>query len=551
MFLQRLTVWQRLSLLLVTSALALTLLIWLSIDGLLDMDAEIHEMADRTQAQRYSQGIIVRAQDMRSEILLALQHNPSSAEIQRLHDHSLSRHLDGLDKATKELTESIDLLKQTMGSPSAEAAPMIETLQKEVANFVQSIDPARRKLAAEQYVDANILLLKQINPAFSTLRQAAVALNDHVANAATEQAKQAKAHSRSDMIMTLVIGILAIALGSAIGLAVARSIVRQLGGEPDGAIAHMEKVASGDLTVRTGAPSGSLLAALDGLTGGLNGMVRQVHSRATEVANHSNEIARTAREVAQAANVESEATSSMAAAVEQLTVSINHLADMADESERLAQQTHTLALGGETQVREAAQEMNRIAGDVKVAWEQVTSLDGSAGEISSVAQVIKEIANQTNLLALNAAIEAARAGESGRGFAVVADEVRKLAERTTLATGDIDKMITAIQDKTGGIASSMNDMLPQVERGTASAQLAAQSLEQISEASEQILHRTRDSVSASHEQRQASNAIAQRVEQIAQMVEETSAAMRNASESAGHTGQLAVDLKSMVERFRI
>jgi len=59
--------------------------------------------------------------------------------------------------------------------------------------------------------------------------------------------------------------------------------------------------------------------------------------------------------------------------------------------------------------------------------EQVQGLSGYAGELESMAQGVRSVAEQINVLALNAAIEAARAGEHGRGFAVVAAEVRRLA----------------------------------------------------------------------------------------------------------------------------
>ena len=356
---------------------------------------------------------------------------------------------------------------------------------------------------------------------------------------------------RQRLLYSLSIAALLIALIGGLGYAIARGVLRQVGGEPADAIGFMARVAAGDLTgSMPAAPKGSMLASMGEMVDAIRAMVSEISHSSSRLTQGAEQISTASREVASASQHQSDATSSMAAAIEEMTVSINHISDSAKDTQQNSLSSVALSGDGFGRVEAATQEIREIASTVSDASARIRKLEERANQISSIAGVIKDIAGQTNLLALNAAIEAARAGEQGRGFAVVADEVRKLAERTSAATIEIEQMITGIQSDTVQVVGVMDAALPQVAAGVKAAESAADSLRRIKDGAQSTLTSIREVADATHEQSVASNSIAQKVEEIATMVDQTTAAMQSTAETAADLERIAGELTVLVSRFR-
>ena len=303
--------------------------------------------------------------------------------------------------------------------------------------------------------------------------------------------------------------------------------------------------------ISTSSSVAPLGTAYNDLMSSFQGIISRVLFNASQLAQASTRLIAEARETTTGSQQQNSAAESAAAAVAEMADGVRSAAEKAEETARIAQEACEHSNQGQRIVRDASEEIERIARSVEQSAQVVSALGERSEQISSIVKVIHEIADQTNLLALNAAIEAARAGEQGRGFAVVADEVRKLAERTTAATGEISRVIQAIQEETRSAITTIRAGSEQARNGAGLARQAAEALERINQGARQTLDMASEIAGTMAEQSGKSGRIAEMVTDIMTLADRNASLSRETLAEADQLAYLATTLEEVGTVFKL
>ncbi len=441
-----------------------------------------------------------------------------------------------IDSGTNEYSKSWDIIKNHL-KESSDLEAKITTIWND-----------NKKLGKE--LEAAVFKVKDLAQSLSKMTEEEIAHYERIGSTLT--------------LTVLATGLLAFII---IGALIANSIVKPINNIVNG----LRDVAEGegDLTKRLAIKSqgevGELANLFNAFMVKLQSLIKDISGNSNTLEESSAGLTVIAGHLAKGAEDMMLRSNDVATASEEMSTNMNNVAAASEEASTNINMVAAAAEEMTATVREIAQnslKAREITEKAVVNTDNVTSkvneLGKAALEISKVTEVITEISEQTNLLALNATIEAARAGDAGKGFAVVANEIKELAKQTASATQEIKTRIDGIQSSTNEtvveighiskIIEEINDIVgtiaTAVEEQSVSSQEISNSISQASQGIEEVNQNVNQTSAVS------SN-ITSDIGSVDRGVKDISENSSQIDSSAKELAQLAMQLKSLVGRFKV
>ena len=417
------------------------------------------------------------------------------------------------------------MFAEETGTTGTEKSLLTKVKEQETASAALPAKAQELGVANDLEV-ATIAFIKKIRPVqkkwLDSLDELVVA-EDKQSQAIADEARSAYASAKT---MMALLGALALVFGIIAAVIITRSLLKQLGGEPDYAARIAGEVAAGNLASAIHTHAGdesSLLAEMKTMRDSLVNIVGQVRVGTDTIATASSEIASgnldlSSRTEQQASSLEKTSTS-----MKELTATVKQNADNAREANQLAASASEVARQGGVVVSQVVDTMS--------------SINESSKKIVDIISVIDGIAFQTNILALNAAVEAARAGEQGRGFAVVASEVRNLAQRSAAAAKEIKTLIGISVEK--------------VEIGTKLVGQAGVTIDEVVSSVKHVTDIIAEISAASQEQSTGIEAVNSAIIEMDSMTQQNAALVEEAAAAAQSLQDQAAELAKVVSIFKL
>ena len=294
----------------------------------------------------------------------------------------------------------------------------------------------------------------------------------------------------------------------------------------------------------------TLASGFNHFLGKLRAMISHQKSISHQVGQQAQESASIATETRALVARQHSEIDSVVTAMNEMSAAASEVAQFAAQAAGEAKEANSAIQSSRGTLETAVSDVQQLADRMSTAATAVNQVAARSGDIHSILDVIRSIAEQTNLLALNAAIEAARAGEHGRGFAVVADEVRALAAKTRSSTDDISEVISNLNNEVSTTVAVIDQGVDTATATVEVTQSAYQDLQGVVELINTINDHVTQMATAAEEQSSVSDEINRNITGIGSAASEL-ATLAGKAETAGTTlHQLVKELDSELAKLQ-
>jgi methyl-accepting chemotaxis protein WspA len=459
----------------------------------------------------------------------------------RVAQHELIR---GIDRQLDELIRKFDLVVTGVAQRSA-----FENFQKSRQAYIALRD---KVLLANQMTEGTqVEMRQQIRPNFLAVRgmvETLVGANKNEVDAAMERILDVVAGAKYAIAIAVVLACLAAGI---CGMLLMRALLQPM----NSIVGTIGAIGSGDLTERMRLARRDefnvVETGFNSMAESLTALVSQAQRSAIQVGTSVTEIAATSRQQQATASEIAATTTEIGATSREISATSRDLVRTMSEVSNAAEQTATLAGGGQIGLARMEDTMRNVVDAAGSVNGKLAVLNEKAGHITHVVTTINKVADQTNLLSLNAAIEAEKAGEYGRGFVVVASEIRRLADQTAIATYDIEQIVREIQSSVSAGVMGMDKFSEEVRRGMNEMQAVGEQLSQIIQHVQTLAPRVAMVNEGMHAQATGADQITQALTQLSDATQQTVESLRQSSLAIEGLSTVAADLRHGVSRFKV
>jgi methyl-accepting chemotaxis protein WspA len=238
-------------------------------------------------------------------------------------------------------------------------------------------------------------------------------------------------------------------------------------GSAYGRVAALQRLTAIALALAAGLIVAFALVAARSIARPIRRLIGHAQESIVTVVSSSLQIAATAREQERVAQDHEASMVSVAAAINEISATSQELSRLMGRAHDAANHVAALATGGKSGLSGLHEAMQGLAASAGSFGSRLSVISDRAKTINVAVTTITKVADQTNLLSINAAIEAEKAGEAGRGFLVVAREIRRLADQTAVATLEIERVVSDMQQGVSAGVMEMDRFHEQVRREVA------------------------------------------------------------------------------------